>query len=210
MADDAIIYIVGGINVPGNNDCEHTNTEPIPDVQAKCTVNGSIGGTKCTECGTTITQPQTITALGHSFENGKCSVCGAEENNNDQENTCEHITFTNGACDECGAKHYLHFGDDSCVGTKYFIESDLVSIYNTTYFYCKDCNSNKSDTGGYLTQCVGCPDCGGNKTTYYCQTCDYQVDLTALEVLNHEKHESTDYLKCPKNGCGGILETKDD
>ncbi len=66
------------VEVPaGDPECQHTNTETIPAVPATCTTPGKTEGTKCSDCGYIVTQPEN-TALADHTDNGAgvCSVCG--------------------------------------------------------------------------------------------------------------------------------------
>ena len=56
----------------------HTLVE-IDAVEPDCTHAGHTAGQYCKTCGTIITQPTETPALGHTFENGICTVCGAVE-----------------------------------------------------------------------------------------------------------------------------------
>ncbi len=68
------VYIV---NESGDTGCEHANTEPIAEVPATCTETGMTAGTKCSDCGEVIEEPQEIPALGHNFVNDVCTRCDA-------------------------------------------------------------------------------------------------------------------------------------
>lgn len=57
---------------------EHSETE-IPAVDPTCTLSGATAGVKCSVCGEILTAPEEIPPLGHSFENGECTVCGAKD-----------------------------------------------------------------------------------------------------------------------------------
>ena len=46
---------------------------------ATCTEEGYTGDLVCTVCGETIQKGETIPATGHKFEDGVCTVCGAED-----------------------------------------------------------------------------------------------------------------------------------
>ncbi len=56
----------------------HSETE-IPAVDPTCTLSGATAGVKCSVCGEILTAPEEIPPLGHSFENGECTVCGAKD-----------------------------------------------------------------------------------------------------------------------------------
>ncbi len=56
----------------------HTE-ETIPGKDATCTEDGLTEGTKCSVCGTILEAQETIPAKGHNFEDGVCTVCGAED-----------------------------------------------------------------------------------------------------------------------------------
>ncbi len=60
--------------------CTHENKVAIGKAQAAtCTVDGITAGEKCSDCGEVITAQEAIPATGHSYVNGVCSVCNAEE-----------------------------------------------------------------------------------------------------------------------------------
>lgn len=46
---------------------------------ATCTDEGYTGDTVCSVCGYVIAKGETIPATGHSYQDGVCTVCGAEE-----------------------------------------------------------------------------------------------------------------------------------
>ncbi len=58
----------------------HTDVT-IPGKAATCTETGLTDGTKCSVCGEILVAQKEIPAKGHNFENGVCSVCGAEDPN---------------------------------------------------------------------------------------------------------------------------------
>lgn len=47
--------------------------------KATCTDEGYTGDTVCSVCGYVIAKGETIPATGHSYQDGICTVCGAEE-----------------------------------------------------------------------------------------------------------------------------------
>ena len=52
----------------------------IPAVPATCADTGLTAGVKCSVCGQVLVAPETVPATGrHSFANGKCMVCGADD-----------------------------------------------------------------------------------------------------------------------------------
>ena len=60
-------------------ECSHEKTEIRGETAPTCTQDGSTGTVVCSLCGEVISQPKVIPALGHSFENGICTICSAEE-----------------------------------------------------------------------------------------------------------------------------------
>ena len=58
----------------------HTDVT-IPGKAATCTETGLTDGTKCSVCGEILVAQKEIPAKGHNYENGVCSVCGAEDPN---------------------------------------------------------------------------------------------------------------------------------
>lgn len=60
-------------------ECQHTNTTVEGAVAGDCTTDGHTGKTVCTACGATVNAGEVITAPGHDFVGGVCSVCGEAE-----------------------------------------------------------------------------------------------------------------------------------
>ncbi|MBE6565961.1 MAG: hypothetical protein E7659_02520 [Ruminococcaceae bacterium] len=69
-----VVY-AGGNDTPA---CEHAE-EIIPASPATCTETGLSEGKKCSKCGEILVEQTIIAALGHTFVEGKCTVCGAED-----------------------------------------------------------------------------------------------------------------------------------
>lgn len=69
--------------------CQETETRTIqalghtPELRdakdAGCTQDGYTGDTYCSVCGQLLTRGQVIPAKGHDYQDGKCTVCGAED-----------------------------------------------------------------------------------------------------------------------------------
>ena len=59
--------------------CADDTCESIPGKEATCTSTGLTEGQKCTICGKTVKEQETIPALEHTYVDGVCTGCGAEE-----------------------------------------------------------------------------------------------------------------------------------
>lgn len=70
----------------------HTE-EVIPGTPATCTGTGLLDGKKCTVCGVVTVEQFEIAAAGHSYEAGKCTVCG--ENDPDYNGPKTYVFETN-------------------------------------------------------------------------------------------------------------------
>ena len=58
----------------------HVHTEiTVPAREATCTEPGLTEGSKCSVCGEFLKEQEEVPALGHNFQNGKCTRCGAED-----------------------------------------------------------------------------------------------------------------------------------
>ena len=57
------------------------STQLVDKKDATCTQEGYTGDLMCTECKTVVEKGKTIPAKGHNYENGVCTVCGAEDPN---------------------------------------------------------------------------------------------------------------------------------
>ncbi len=87
LTADEVAEIYGGIaasfggNVPEVPDTpEHTHTEVLDAAVAPtCTATGLTEGSHCSVCGEILVAQTEISANGHSYENGICTVCGAAE-----------------------------------------------------------------------------------------------------------------------------------
>ena len=51
----------------------------IPEVISTCTKKGSTAGVRCTRCGEYMLEPHEVPMIYHDYQNGKCTVCGAED-----------------------------------------------------------------------------------------------------------------------------------
>ena len=51
----------------------------IPEVISTCTKKGSTAGVRCTRCGEYMLEPHEVPMVYHDYQNGKCTVCGAED-----------------------------------------------------------------------------------------------------------------------------------
>ena len=61
-------------------DCEHTNKVAIGEAKdPSCTETGITAGEKCADCGEILEEQKEISAKGHNYVDGACSVCGAEQ-----------------------------------------------------------------------------------------------------------------------------------
>ena len=59
--------------------CQHTNSETRNAVEATCTTDGYTGDTYCVDCGEKIAAGEVVTATGHNFVDGVCTICGAPD-----------------------------------------------------------------------------------------------------------------------------------
>ena len=67
-------------DTPVEPECKHTNTVVEGATEATCDKAGFTGNTICADCKEVITKGEEISATGkHTFEEGKCIVCGAED-----------------------------------------------------------------------------------------------------------------------------------
>ena len=55
------------------------STQLVGKKDATCTQEGYTGDLVCTECDTVVEKGETIPAKGHNYEDGVCTVCGAED-----------------------------------------------------------------------------------------------------------------------------------
>ena len=61
------------------DDCEHPQTEIVNKKDPTCTEPGYTGDEICSECGKVIKKGTPIPKLGHDFEDGVCTRCGAPQ-----------------------------------------------------------------------------------------------------------------------------------
>lgn len=60
-------------------ECGHESTTLTGAKDATCTEAGYTGDYRCDYCGAVVTKGEVIAPLGHEYENGVCTVCGAED-----------------------------------------------------------------------------------------------------------------------------------
>lgn len=101
------------------DDCDEVlSTETLPATShstvvknakdATCTEHGYTGDKVCTVCGETIKTGEVIPAVGHSYKDGKCTVCGAADPNaNSGGNTGNNGTDSPNTADEAAMGLWL-------------------------------------------------------------------------------------------------------
>lgn len=101
------------------DDCDEVlSTETLPATghsavvknakDATCTEPGYTGDKVCTVCGETVETGEVIPAAGHSYKDGKCTVCGAADPNaNSGGNTGNHGTDSPNTADEAAMGLWL-------------------------------------------------------------------------------------------------------
>lgn len=70
-----------GLNFAVYTGCIHTNTEIRNEKTATCTESGYSGDVYCKDCGAFVKKGTETDKAEHQFVNGKCTVCGASDNN---------------------------------------------------------------------------------------------------------------------------------
>ena len=74
-------------------------------VEATCTTDGLTEGSHCSRCDEVITEQEVITALGHDFDDGICTACGAIDPNCKHSDTTTRETITKEpTCTKQGSK----------------------------------------------------------------------------------------------------------
>ena len=130
-------------------------TETVPAVAATCTEDGLTEGSRCSVCGTVLTEQKPVPATGHSFtaETAEakylksaatctkkavyyksCSVCGESSKGTENEATFEH-----------GEPDTSAHGSLAHVAAK---AATAKAEGNTEYWHCADCERCFSDADG--------------------------------------------------------------
>lgn len=71
---------VSSVEITG--DCEHGTTTVVGAKDATCTEDGYTGDVVCSDCGKVLEEGKAISATGHNYVDGVCTVCGATEPTN--------------------------------------------------------------------------------------------------------------------------------
>lgn len=81
LGEGLVCNNLGGVIVSGCTEIPAAGHTPeLRDVKdAGCTQDGYTGDTYCSVCGQLLTRGQVIPAKGHDYQDGKCTVCGAED-----------------------------------------------------------------------------------------------------------------------------------
>lgn len=117
-------------------ECKHEHTEK-QHLDATCTTAG-YDRTVCTDCGMDLAGEQ-FPAKGHSFENGKCTVCGAADPNVKPTNYPKYTDFSDLAVESWykdGISYALEHGLMNGVGKREFDpEGDVTRAMFVTILY---------------------------------------------------------------------------
>lgn len=62
--------------------CTHGNTEVVGQKDPTCTEEGYTGDKVCSDCGKVIEEGTVIEKSSHNYEDGVCTICGAEQSGN--------------------------------------------------------------------------------------------------------------------------------
>ena len=135
----------------------HTE-EVIPGKEATCTETGLTEGKKCSVCGEVLVEQEEIPMVPHSYENGTCTVCGAEDPDyvapcdhantqfeNVKEATCTEDGYTGDTvCTDCGET--LQTGSvipatDHTVVTDAAVEATCTTDGKTEGSHCSVCGT---------------------------------------------------------------------
>ena len=74
--------------------CEH-NFIDVLGAPPTCTESGKTDGSECSECGLVLLPQAVIEPLGHSYKDGVCEVCNAEQY---ESKGLEYSSYGNGTC----------------------------------------------------------------------------------------------------------------
>ena len=113
---------------PDTPSCEHTNTTVKDAAEATCTNNGHTGKTVCSDCGTVLDAGSVITAPGHSYIDGVCNVCGAQESTGSESGLREGVAYTVSAANGTGTLWF----SGTVTGGRFdgsYDASEAVSVY---------------------------------------------------------------------------------
>lgn len=124
--DSLTVFYGVSVDTP---DCEHTNTTTTT-VEASCTVAGSTTVT-CDDCGVTISEEE-IAALGHSYSDGVCTVCGNEQSSS---SGAEEITVTVIIADYADANGWANGTQYSTISVDSNISVTAIGGGNTGKYY---------------------------------------------------------------------------
>lgn len=132
--------------------CEHLITIVKNEVNATCTEDGYSGDTVCQTCDEVVAAGKVIPALGHTYEDGGCTVCGEKEPG------CSHSqTHTENAVEaSCIQEGYS--GDTYCELCGEMIEEGQ-TIPNTEHSIangrCTVCGQSELMLSGKVTRLFG-------------------------------------------------------
>ena len=81
LGEGLVCNNLGGVIVSGCTEIPAAGHTPeLRDAKdAGCTQDGYTGDTCCSVCGQLLTRGQVIPAKDHDYQDGKCTVCGAED-----------------------------------------------------------------------------------------------------------------------------------
>ena len=119
---------VGGGGNPETPSCKHTNTTVKDAAEATCTANGHTGKTVCSDCGTVLDAGSVIPAPGHSYVDGVCNVCGAQESTGSESGLKEGVAYTISADNATGTLWF----SGTVTGGRFdgsYDETEAVSVY---------------------------------------------------------------------------------
>ena len=172
------LYTVGTAD-PDAPACQHQSTTVTDAKDATCSASGHTGKTVCNDCGTTVNAGSVIDALGHSYVNGTCSVCGAQES----AETTVTISFASTAqrTEYSTSKQVWTQNGITVTNEKGSSTSNVGDYYNPARFY-KSSNLKIEYPG--MTKIV--IDCSGLEAKYVDPYAASITDSNATVTINNE------------------------
>lgn len=119
--------------------CQHSNTSVVGAADAGCTTEGHTGKTVCTDCGETLSEGTTISALGHNEVTDEAKDPSCTENGLTAGKHCDRCNETLVAQDEVPALNHANTTVEGAV------DAGCTTEGHTGKTVCIDCGATLSE-----------------------------------------------------------------
>ena len=173
IAASAFIVVIAAVMVViiATRPCEHKQTIVLEAVPASCTEDGKTEGLQCERCGEILEEQETVSATGHSMDEGVIT----------KQQTCTESGVMTYTCTKCGYTETQDIEPHDFTST--VIKESTCTEKGEELFTCKNCGYEKTQELELAEH--EWEDMGGNSYSDVCKECR-RFKISTLDIKPNE------------------------